>query len=197
MSLKTFVYQIQPEAFGRMESGELEANSIDDAKRQLRVKYLLSKLPSNTEILDKSSEDEARAAAKSAKARELLRVLASHHEWLSDPETGERANLANLNLSGISMPGANLRNADLPGTDLSDTDLTKSDLSSANLVRASLQNANLKNADLRNADLSDSDLRGADLTGAQLDGVDLWRANLQGCTISPTALHKALACKKA
>ena len=195
MSLRTYTYQIQSDPMSRVESGQVEARDLDDAKRQIRVQFMLSQLPEDTLIVDQSEVDEGLAREKSAKARELLRVLSDHHAWIENSHTGARANLNNLNLVNMVMPGSKLQNADMAGADFSGADLSDSDLTNANMVRASLHGTNLKDADLRGADLSDADLRGAILTGANLEGADLWRANLMGCVISPTALHKALSCK--
>ncbi|MFD2206573.1 pentapeptide repeat-containing protein [Kiloniella antarctica] len=195
MSLRTYTYQIQSDPMSRVESGQIEAKNIEDAKRQLRVQYMLAILPEDTLLVDQSEVDENQARQKSAKARDLLRVLADHHAWTKDSNQGARANLNNLNLTDMVMPKSKLQNADMAGADFSGADLSGSNLTNANLVRASLHGANLKDADLTGADLSDADLRGAILTGAILDGVDLWRANLMGCVISPSALHKALSCK--
>ncbi len=195
MSLRRYTYQIQADPMSRVETGEIEAKDLEDAKRQLRVQFMMAQLPDDTNIIDQSEIDENMAREKSAKARDLLRVLADHHAWIQDSNQGARANLNNLNLSDMVMPGSKLQNADMAGADFSGADLSGSDLTNANLVRASLHGTNLKDADLSGADLSDADLRGAILTGATLDGVDLWRANLMGCVISPSALHKALSCK--
>ncbi|WP_269425043.1 pentapeptide repeat-containing protein [Kiloniella laminariae] len=196
MSLRTYKYQIQPAPMARVESGEIEAKNLDDARRQLRVQYMLSQLPNDTLLEDQSEIQENMAREKSAKAREMLRVLSEHHVWMKDSSKGARANLNNLNLTDMVIPKSQLENADMAGADFSGADLSGSNLVNANLVRASLYGTNLKGADLSGADLSDADLRGANLTNANLEGADLWRANLMGCVISPTALHKALSCKK-
>jgi len=134
---------------------------------------------------------------KSAKLRELLRVLTEHHTWLEkNGRFGQRADLSGLNLEGIKVPKTNFSLADMAGTNLAGADLEGADMQGVNLVRSCLRDANLRRANLQDADLSDVDLRGANLTGANLKGADLWRANLMGCTISPKALHEALHCNK-
>ena len=195
MNLRTYTYQIQSDPMSRVESGKVEAKDLDDAKRQLRVQFAVAHLPEDTLIVDQSEVDESLAREKSAKARDLLRVLSDHHAWINNPKQGARANLNNLNMSNMVMPNSQLQNADMAGANFSGADLSGSNLTNANMVRASLHGANLKDANLSGADLSDVDLRGAILTGAKLDGSDLWRANLMGCVISPSALHKALSCK--
>jgi len=57
-------------------------------------------------------------------AADLKATLAKHAEWLSDPATGERADLR----------GANLIGADLSGANLTDALLGYADLTRANLV---------------------------------------------------------------
>lgn len=202
MAKKTFVYRLTFDQTQGSETGEVIAADESDAKRQLRVKYVCTRLPDDTLLIEKPAD--ARAGkpteshtVKSAKARQLLHILADHHLWLKNGKGGTRANLKRLNLAGLKIPNAALPHADIAEADLSFADLGKANLQNANLVRANLQGANLQGADLSGADLSDADLRDAVLTGAKLKGTDLWRANLIGCKISPKALHTALSCRSA
>ena len=80
----------------------------------------------------------------------LIKAIALHRKWLSNPDEGER-----MNLSGADLHDANLHGADLRG---------------AKLIRADLRWDNLSYANLHGADLSWADLRGADLRGADLRG---------------------------
>jgi len=98
---------------------------------------------------------------------ELKSVLELHKSWISNPQTGKRANLRS----------ANLRSADLYGADLSGADLRSADLRSADLYGANLRSADLYGADLSGADLRSADLRSADLYGANLRSADLYGAN--------------------
>lgn len=91
------------------------------------------------------------------KITNLPKILQLHAQWLSNENTGNRANLEGANLRGADLQGANLRGADLQVADLR---------------RADLRGADLRGAGLEGADLRDADLRGADLTGANLFGID-------------------------
>ncbi len=200
MAKKTFVYRLTFDQEQGSETGEVIAADEADAKRQLRVKYVCTRLPDDTLLIEKPPESKAGKtnethSVKSAKARQLLHIMAGHHVWLKNETGGVRANLTRLNLAGLKIPQAALPHADIAEADLSFADLEKANLQNANLVRANLQGANLQGADLSGADLSDADLRDAVLTGAKLKGTDLWRANLIGCKISPKALHTALSCR--
>ena len=193
--MATYLYELQPEPGAPIERGEIDATDEKDARRQLRVRYLRSSLPTGTMLIDKDVEDAKTARARSAKLRQLLRVLNDHNDWLKNAATGRRADLSGLDLHGVSLRNTNLSHADLAGADLSEADLRGVALIGANLTRARLFGADLRNADLTDADMSDADLRTAILTGANLAGVDLWRANLQECTISAKSLHAALGCR--
>jgi uncharacterized protein YjbI with pentapeptide repeats len=195
--MATYLYELQPEPGAPVERGEIDAADEHDAKRQLRVRYLCPSLPPNTRLLDKEAEEAKNARAKSAKLRQLLRVLAAHDAWLKNPIEGARADLSGLDLHGVSLRNTNLSHADLAGANLSEADLSGAVMAGANLVRARLYGADLSNADLTEADLSDADLRAAVLKGAVLAGTDLWRANLQETIISAKALHAALGCRTA
>jgi uncharacterized protein YjbI with pentapeptide repeats len=195
--MATYLYELQPEPGAPVERGEVDAANEQDAKRQLRVRYLRPSLPAGTRLVDKEEEEAKHARARSAKLRQLLRVLNAHNEWLKNPAKGRRADLSGLDLHGVSLRNTNLSHADLAGADLSHADLRGVTLAGANLVRARLFGANLRNADLTDADLSDADLRESVLTGATLTGADLWRANLQESVISAKALHAALGCRTA
>ena len=193
--MATFLYELQPEPGSPIERGEIDATDEKDAKRKLRVRFLRASLPSGTKLVNKEVEDARNARARSAKLRQLLRVLNEHNRWLKNPAEGRRADLSGLDLHGVSLRNTDLSHADLAGADLSEADLRGVTLAGANLTRARLFGTNLRNADLSEADLSDADLRNATLTGANLVGVDLWRANLQECAISAKALHAALGCR--
>ncbi len=222
---RTFVYAVYLEPDGPVEQGVVEAADETDARRVLRGVFGCASLPRGTLIFDqaeieseedrallletfaratsgaarhsakKTETEESEGQVKSAKLRHLLKVLASHHEWLKGSGVGQRADLTGLNLSNVSLRQMNLSHADMTETDLSGADLRNVRLAGANLVRTVLRNANLRGADLRDADLSDADLRDAVLLDANLRGADLWRANLDGCVITPTALHVAFNCK--
>ena len=222
---RTFVYAVYLGPDTPIGRGAVEAADEKDARRILRGVFGRARLPRGTLIFDQAEIESAEETAllldtfaraaqgggprgareaategpdgqgKSAKLRHLLKVMSSHHEWLNGDGVGQRADLTGLNLSNVSLSNLNLSHANMAEADLSGADLSKVRLVGANMVRTVLKNANLRGADLRNADLSDADLRDAILLGADLSGADLWRANLDGCVITPTALHAALNCK--
>lgn len=197
MSEHIYSYEIRPLPEAPVEMGELVAKDMDDARRQLRVRYLCPQLPTGTRIIDKAEEETKAARTRSAKLRNLLRVLAAHHAWLRGEQGGERADLSGLDLTEVDLKGADLTDADLAGTDLSGADLRDSKLVRANLRQAFLRGADLRESNLTGADLSEADLRDCDLLGATLESTDFWRANFRGCAIEPQALHRALGCKTA
>ncbi len=99
-----------------------------------------------------------------------------------------------LDLKGVYLAGEDLSGINLSGTDLSGADLTGANLSGANLFKAILKKtillkANLKNAELSCADLTEAILEEIDaaqigLGMACLKGAHLFRANLEGGTLS-------------
>lgn len=127
--------------------------------------------------------------------KNILRILTLHNEWLSDPDTGERAYLAGMSLTGINLSGRVLSQAHMANVDLSGADLSGAVLTGVNLAGANLRGADMRGADLENADLSEVDLRDAVLLDANLKGADLWRANIRGAVIKARALHQAFECR--
>ena len=194
MTSHTYLYELRLHPGAPPEIGEIVAANEQDARRQLRVRYLCSRLPSNTRIVDRNAERVQQAQAHSAKLRHLLRVLADHHAWLAGDPAGRRADLSGLDLSEADLKGVDLTDADLSQTDLSGARLMGAVLERTNLAGAVLVGADLTEARLKDADLSDTDLRDSRFVGAVLDGADLWRANLRGCVIEPRALHAVLGC---
>ncbi|MCB9948600.1 MAG: pentapeptide repeat-containing protein [Rhodospirillaceae bacterium] len=197
MDETVYCYEIRPFPDSPVEVGEIAARDEDDARRQLRVRYLCPQLPSDTRLYDKALMDKTAAQARSQKLRNLLRVLAAHHSWLRGDDGGERADLSGLDLAGVDFKGADLTDADLSGTDLADADLRDTRLIRANLSQAMLRGADMRGSNLSGADLSEADLRDADLRDASFDTADVWRANFRGCIIAPQALHDLLGCKTA
>ena len=193
--MPVFEYEIRPTFEASVEHGEIEAVDEADARRQLRVLYCTPSLPAGTRLVDTAQREAEERDEQSAKLRTLLRVLNAHHQWLLDPAEGARAQLRGRDLSKVSFRGGQLSQAVLAHVDLSGADLVGADLSQADLSGAILVGADLTGADLSQADLSDADLREALLAGARLDGADVWRANFQGCSISPEALHRVLGCR--
>lgn len=173
--------------------GEIEALDLEDARRAVRVKLMLPRLPMGTVIRLRAELEAEEKDRKSKTLRFLLRALSEHHQWLQG-EGGERADLSGLDLRSVNLRKRNLSHANMGNADLEGADLSGSNLSGANMTRANLRDADLAQADLRNVDLSDANLQGADLTKSDLRGVDLYRANLKGCTIEPAALHRLMDC---
>lgn len=99
---------------------------------------------------------------------DLAVVLELHERWLSGDPEGQRANIANKSLVGLSLANANLSRAILAGTGFYQVDL-----SGANLSQAMLVHANFHSACIHNVNLSEAHLRGASFTKADLRGANL------------------------
>lgn len=113
-----------------------------------------------------------------------------------------RANLAGANLQGANLEGADLFRANLQEVNLNGARLVEAQLSWIDLRGADLsgvesgapsQQAGIRSgpANLDGADLKYADLRGADLRGARFEGATLFRADLQGATLSVTDFIRA------
>lgn len=109
---------------------------------------------------------------------QLENILKLHQKWMNNEPGGERANLRDANLQGVSLWRPNLRGADLQRANLWGANLRGANLRDANLQEANLQEANLQDTDLRGANLRGADPLGADLRGADLKGANLRGANL-------------------
>jgi uncharacterized protein YjbI with pentapeptide repeats len=125
------------------------------------------------------------------------RTAAFHHLAAQGNKEWRSAQLSEMNLHGISLPGAdlascaflraNLANANLPGArlakaslemaDLTGADLSEADLSEAHLYRAILNTANLRRAKLRTAILQEVKGQSLDLMAADLSDADCLMAN--------------------
>jgi len=141
-------------------------------------------------------------------------VVEGNKEWRS-------ADLRELNLSRVSLPGADLRggnfmrsvfaganlsraqfcngswdqadlsNANLQEADLSETLLLRANLKSANLRRAKLRAASIEQAQAENVDLMLADISDANCLMANLTGAKLDGANLSGARLESAVLNKA------
>lgn len=117
------------------------------------------------------------------------------NEWRK-AHPGLKADLVDINILGMLIPGV-----DLSGADLSGACLSGARLHSAHLSGARLHSANLSGADLTGADLSGATLCGANLSyanlsrvtlvEANLSGANLFKANLSGADISNARLKNA------
>jgi len=94
-------------------------------------------------------------------------------------EATERADLAEVDLRGLSLEGAKLPRCVLSGGNLEDTLLRN-----AKLEGAALREVFAAGADFSDADLEGADLEGAMLRGARFVGANLTRANLEGADLS-------------
>ncbi len=163
------------------------------------------------------SEADVRDVAFDAPKRpprgDLSKKIVRHKMWVdSQGSHGERAVLANADLSHRDLAGADLSAADLSGALLNSARLTGCKLTMCNLSRTDLTRANLMNADMRDINLtgaamSRANLRKADLgtvsgrdskgreTGktwrADLSDADLSRANLSDASLFGAKLERA------
>jgi uncharacterized protein YjbI with pentapeptide repeats len=129
------------------------------------------------------------AAGKVITKADLDQILAGHKKWLTTTgKEGQRASLAEADLTGVNLNSANLTRADLHKVILRGADLTGADLSRANLRDADLRGANLSGAYLFKADLSGADLKDADLKDAILNKADLKDADLSGADLGLAGL---------
>lgn len=129
------------------------------------------------------------------------RQLAGHHLTSSDvssfqPGDLRCANLADADLSGLSLgqvdfTGAILRNADLQHADLTQATLNFADLAGANLTGATMIQVEAKQAKMTGADLSGVDLTQADLTGADLSKTKLSGTSFTQATLDHTTFTGA------
>lgn len=111
-----------------------------------------------------------------------------------EPDSGNAANLAGMNLRHVNLAGAVAQNADFSRAVLEDgklnranlrhTSLRGADLTRAELQRVQLQSADLRRARMRGATLSDADLRGANLTSADLRRTNLTRTSVARANFS-------------
>src|SRR5579884_4022382 len=120
----------------------------------------------------------------------LRRDVATWNQWRTQhqeilPDLAE-TDLSNLSLRGADLSAANLFKANLQGALLEGANLCGALLWSANLYEAVLCGANASEAMLSRADLS-----GADLRRARLDRAHLYEANLSDCLIDGLSVHDA------
>ncbi len=190
-----YIYEVRFFPGGGLTSGELAAYDLKHAERQLHVLLGVTRLPMDTRIVEKHIADEERLARNAARNRRLLGMLTNHHHWLQGKSDGNRADLANENLSDVNFEGRDLSHVSLANAKLSGASLRGAKLVGADLTGADLSGADLTGCDLSSASLADANLIGANLTSANLKGADVWRANLSRCTISEKDLHQVLGCQ--
>jgi len=137
-------------------------------------------------------------------------VTAGNKEWRS-------ADLHELNLAGIALPGANLEGAlfvrtifagakltgtrfyggsleeaDLSGADLGDADLSESQMLRANIKTASLRRAKLRATSIEQVQAENADFMLADLSDANCLMANLTGAKLDGAILSGAKLESAI-----
>ncbi len=98
-------------------------------------------------------------------------------EKIARGESLERADLRQVDLSGLDLSGTSFRRADLRGANFE-----KCVLRRVNFSAADLRETFLAHADLREAVLHNADLEGANFDGANLQDLDLSRANASGAS---------------
>ncbi|MCD6035444.1 MAG: putative low-complexity protein [Rickettsiales bacterium] len=115
------------------------------------------------------------------------------------------AEMAEVDLLGVTCEGANAQCADMSGCILMGANLANANFRKANLAGADLRGSNVKNTDLSGANLCDADIRdirnlhGAILHGAilkdmhlkgmDLSGMDLGDANMEGADLREANLR--------
>lgn len=125
---------------------------------------------------------------------ELRAILKGHHAWLASGwNTGQRADLAHVDLHQADLRGAPLMLVDLHGADLRGADLRDADLESADLRGVNLRMSDLRSACLKWADLADADLRRANLEGADADEANLRDADLRGANLRGANLRDVMS----
>jgi hypothetical protein len=140
----------------------------------------------------------------------LRRDVADWNQWRARhqeilPDLAE-VDLSHLSLRGADLHAANLSRARLCGADLSGANLSAANLFKANLQGAILEGANLSGALLWSANLGDAvlcsanaseamlsraNLSGADLRRARLDRAHLYEADLSDCLVDGLAVCDA------
>lgn len=151
------------------------------------------------EQLGESSPPDKVVAIAQARTATVLRILdsarrASLIQFLSG------ANILLVcvkdSLEGIDLQGANLAQLNLSGISLKRANLQKANLGQSRLIDATLDGANLRRAHLTDADLHKARFVGADLQGARLLSTNLEEAkfpgaNLKNANLAYAVLHKA------
>lgn len=191
-----YIYEVRFFPGGTLTKGELAAFDLKHAQRQLHVILGVTRLPVDTQIIEKHIADEERQLQNAARNRRLLGILTTHHHWLQGKSDGMRADLSNEDLADVNFEGRDLSHVSLANAKLSGAQFGKAKLVGADLTGADLSGADLTGCDLSSASLAEANLIGADLSTANLTGADVWRANLSRCTIEPEALHMLLSCDK-
>ena len=137
---------------------------------------------------------------------ELNEIIRKHKLWLKDDRCGEKAVLANMDLSGLDFSNAWLPHADMHGANLCEANFDNAILYAADLSFVQAQKANFRYADLHNttavrarmsgacmfcADLSYADMRGTILCRADMRDSRMMRSDLSECDLWCAVMAKA------
>ena len=132
---------------------------------------------------------------------ELNEIIRKHKMWIKDEDGGERAVLANMNLSGLDFSNAWIPKADMHGADLHEANFYNAVLYGADLSFVWAQKANFRYADLLNATIVHANmswaclyytnLRFADMRGSILYKADMRSSNLVRSDLSEGDLQYA------
>jgi uncharacterized protein YjbI with pentapeptide repeats len=189
----TYDFEVSISSDRAPETGVIEANDETGARRLLIQRFGLAD-HNDVIVSDQADDSKSLTARRAFTMRFVLQSLSEHHHWLSNVETGRRAELRGMDLSGLSLAKKPLQMVCFSGADLRGADLSGANMEGVDLSGADLADADLSQANLSKADLSDSDMRGANLSGTVFDGADLWRANLRDSKIEPELLHRIMGC---
>jgi uncharacterized protein YjbI with pentapeptide repeats len=119
---------------------------------------------------------------------ELKAILEKHVKWLKGKENGYKADLAEADLTGVSLRGADLRGADLTRASLRGANLTGANLTRAYLTGADLTGVNLNRANLTWAHITKEQLLTADLSAIREHFLSILEANPNEVAALRTAL---------
>ena len=109
------------------------------------------------------------AQGASGDRRGISAILKDHADWLSDPATGTRADLAGRDLRGLRLTNVDLRHARFDQADLSGAQFTGCELSGATFVEAKLDQAVFKGCWLVGSNFAAASLEGATVDSNFID----------------------------
>lgn len=114
---------------------------------------------------------EHKSPIRKLRKEELTEILVAHREWLeSSGKKGQKANLCDVDLSGLDLHEADFRRADLGGVNFGEV----------NLIETRLEEAYLKEADLTKAiGIMPSQFAAANVCGAKLPDEFSWNEGLK------------------
>lgn len=128
---------------------------------------------------------------KTITKEEFDRIMDEHAKWLTDRNTGKRADLSDLNLAKMDLSGLNFSYANMEGVDLMETNLSGANLSHAYLRQAHLMETNLSKATFVEADFSSARIFLSNLDGCIGDGALFIGTRICDCSVRNASLKKA------